>query len=614
MKFKRNFDFENTRFFLEWWHLPICSTMTFFEKTKRFFEPVKNDPKVFLQSTFEWLFDGVYLALTLYFFEKIGFSINTSNSENLVYLLIIYTITSVIYFIIKIYVIHWGWMNIYVSIDNFAKEKYLTAFIRGEPNLVDKIGTGRFLQVYKSGTRMWMETIHGFLSTDLALIVASTYGVWRVSQFNIYYWVGILSVVTLILLITYYIDKNYTIPYRKRRVEIETEYGRILARIFMSKMEYLQNNEFKTEKMRIEKTLEDIRVQNYAIDNSVGWMYILVRIIGFAFRMIIYIYVWNEVLTGTQSFWTFSMYILIIGMLETTLRTVYDTFRRFTRDGQHIEKMWDTFDALTPIKGYDEGYSFSPKQKDIDVKAISYGYNETRVFSDFSLTIARGKKTALVGESGGGKTTLLKLIAGYLHPDSWSISILGNVLSETALKTYYPHIGYLTQEPSVFDATIRENLVSALSTTWEDKSIVNKGEVTTEQKLIQALKLAHCDFVFEMKDGLDTEIGERGVRLSWGQKQRLAIAKIFLKNPEIILLDEPTSALDSFSEEAITEALNTLFEGRTVIIIAHRLQTVRHADDIIVIEGGQVVERGKHETLSEQWGIYQRMLELQSGF
>jgi ABC-type multidrug transport system fused ATPase/permease subunit len=187
----------------------------------------------------------------------------------------------------------------------------------------------------------------------------------------------------------------------------------------------------------------------------------------------------------------------------------------------------------------------------------------------------------------------MKLIAGYLHPESGSISVLGNRLDETALRTYYPHIGYLTQDPGVFDATIRENLVSAVSSVSvpvmstespvpvvTTRHLAGKGkragflgsaiaplEMTEtqnqedlESKLIKALRLAHCDFVFELEHGLDTEIGERGVRLSGGQKQRLAIAKIFLKDPEIILLDEPTSALDSFSEEKITEALNILFE------------------------------------------------------
>jgi len=139
------------------------------------------------------------------------------------------------------------------------------------------------------------------------------------------------------------------------------------------------------------------------------------------------------------------------------------------------------------------------------------------------------------------------------------------------LQSYYGHIGYLTQDPLVFDGTIRENLLYALTTVPSDTHI---------QKILQAAK---CAFIFDLPHTLDTEIGERGIRLSGGQRQRLAIAKIMLKNPEIIILDEPTSALDSFAEQEVSEAMNNLFTNRTVIIIAHRLQTVKHADDIILL-------------------------------
>lgn len=353
----------------------------------------------------------------------------------------------------------------------------------------------------------------------------------------------------------------------------------------------------------------------------------------------------------------------ILLMFETFLLDSIEFYKNFTKEFSTIESLWEAIDNWPPIKGYSTGYDFKKQDKDIVIDSITYGYNKTKVFSDFSLTLARGKKTALVGASGGGKTTLMKLIAGYLHPESGSISVLGNNLGETALKTYYPHIGYLTQEPGVFDATIRENLVSALGSFWKelstrdeetedylyawkgskiplislsmkkpkselseakeilslpqkqsDSSLQKEPTKTTEQKLEKALRLAQCDFVFEMEKWMDTEIWERWVRLSGGQKQRLAIAKIFLKDPEIILLDEPTSALDSFSEEKITEALNTLFEWRTVIIVAHRLQTVKRADDIIVIEWWEVVERGNHDELVMKWWIYNKMLELQSGF
>jgi ABC-type multidrug transport system fused ATPase/permease subunit len=161
----------------------------------------------------------------------------------------------------------------------------------------------------------------------------------------------------------------------------------------------------------------------------------------------------------------------------------------------------------------------------------------------------------------------------------------GQEITEIRLDSYYPHIGYLTQEPSVFDGTIRENL------------LYSARNNPSKKKIDEAIDLAECQFIYELEHGLDTEIGERGIRLSGGQKQRLAIAKIFLKDPEIILLDEPTAALDSYSEEKVAKAFEHLFVGRTVIVIAHRLQTVKSADDIIVLEKGKIIERGTHKEL-----------------
>ncbi|MCH2188914.1 ATP-binding cassette domain-containing protein, partial [Candidatus Gracilibacteria bacterium] len=181
---------------------------------------------------------------------------------------------------------------------------------------------------------------------------------------------------------------------------------------------------------------------------------------------------------------------------------------------------------------------------------------------------------------------------------------------------------YLTQEPSVFDGTVYDNLTYALESfpnpsdtaPTPNPSPKGRGESEFEQHLHHIIKLAKCEFIYDFPEGLQTEIGEKGIRLSGGQRQRLAIAKIFLKDPKIIILDEPTSALDSFSEEQITQAMRNLFKGRTVIVIAHRLQTVKNADHIYVIEDGQVIEEGTHSSLTKKKGIYKRMLDLQSGF
>ncbi len=600
----------------------------------------------------EWATDGVYLIASLYYFEQIIIAIQNTNEPRMLALLSTYSVLIFGYLIVKVLIRHWGWGEIITSVSRFLTETYLSRYIEAEPNITERIGTGRFIAIFTKWEQTWANTYYDFYSNSLPLIMVSIYGIWRVTMLNSFLGIILCGVILLFLIISFFLDRDYIIPSRKKRIEMETEYARSVTRVFMSKLEYLQNNEFPKEKQKIFELLDTFLLYNRPMNNGVGGMHIMIRFFNFSLRMSVYLLIGGAIIHGNESLGTLSVYMLILASIETSIRAFYDSFRQFTREFQSIEKLWLTFDSLTPIHGYHEGNAFIPWNDDIRIENISYAYQETPVFENFSLLIQKWKKTALVGASGWGKTTLMKLIAGYLHPTEWTLSVLGNPLATTALKTYYPHIGYLTQEPGVFDATIRENLISALSekknihltqeweveewrnTLWKDykknKRISEEKEkdeegdenrnssedrkLTEDALLEKALRLAQCDFVFELEKWLDTEIGERGVRLSGGQKQRLAIAKIFLKDPEIILLDEPTSALDSFSEEAITEALHTLFEGRTVIIVAHRLQTVKKADDIIVLEHGTIQERGKHVELVERWGIYAKMLELQSGF
>lgn len=232
---------------------------------------------------------------------------------------------------------------------------------------------------------------------------------------------------------------------------------------------------------------------------------------------------------------------------------------------------------------------------------FSYVEGQDAVFRNLSVRFEGGKKTAIVGRSGAGKSTVVKLLLGISVPDSGKVLVDGQDVASLRLDSYFPHVGYLPQEPSVFDGTIRENLRYGLE------------RETSEEELKTALAHARCDFVEKMPEGLETEIGERGIRLSGGERQRLAIARIFLRNPKILVLDEPTSALDSFSEAAVTDALHELFSDKTVIVVAHRLQTVKEADKIVVMGEGKVLESGTHAELIAMGGEYSKMVDLQDG-
>ncbi|MBL7862262.1 MAG: ABC transporter ATP-binding protein [Cyclobacteriaceae bacterium] len=240
-------------------------------------------------------------------------------------------------------------------------------------------------------------------------------------------------------------------------------------------------------------------------------------------------------------------------------------------------------------------------QGDIEFKNISFAYEEGKpVLKNISFQAPAGSVTALVGTSGSGKTTIAGLAASFLNPDSGTITLDGINLATASLSSYRSQLGVVLQDDFLFEGTIREN-------------ILFPRPQASEQDLQQAVKAAFVnEFTDRFEKGLDTVIGERGVKLSGGQRQRIAIARAILANPKILILDEATSNLDTESESYIQESLKTLMHGRTTFVIAHRLSTIRQANQILVIENGQIQEQGTHETLIEKRGRYFQLYTYQA--
>lgn len=258
----------------------------------------------------------------------------------------------------------------------------------------------------------------------------------------------------------------------------------------------------------------------------------------------------------------------------------------------------------TPTSIIDGKNTYKYEMWNIEVNDINFSYKEWKnIFKSFSVKIIWWKTTALVWHSWSWKSTLIKLLLRLYDVSSGEIFYDWQSLPSLKKETLYEQIAYLTQEPAIFDGTIRDNLSYAFS----------KNELMTDSAIWSALeKAAISSFVKELPLWLDTQLGEKWVKLSWGEKQRLAIARVLLKDPRILILDEPTSALDSISENIITHSLQELMQNRTVIIIAHRLQTVMHADNIIVLHDGNIVQQGKHMDLIKEDGIYKTLVDLQS--
>jgi ATP-binding cassette, subfamily B, bacterial MsbA len=264
------------------------------------------------------------------------------------------------------------------------------------------------------------------------------------------------------------------------------------------------------------------------------------------------------------------------------------------------ERIFRIIDTESLIQNKPDAKVLDEFRTAVEFRNVSFTYDRDPVLKDINLKIEKGKTIALIGPSGGGKSTLADLVPRFYDPTAGEVLLDGLSLKDYELESLRKQMGVVTQESILFNDTIFNNIAFGV-------------ENVREEDVIQAARVANAhDFIMQTPDGYQTSIGERGSKLSGGQRQRLSIARAVLKNPPILILDEATSALDSESERLVQDALNNLMKNRTSIVIAHRLSTIQHADEIIVIQSGQIVERGRHETLLSQSGLYKKLIEIQS--
>jgi ATP-binding cassette, subfamily B, bacterial MsbA len=263
------------------------------------------------------------------------------------------------------------------------------------------------------------------------------------------------------------------------------------------------------------------------------------------------------------------------------------------------ERIFEVIDTVPAIQNKPNPKPVSEFNSVIEFKNVSFAYGQEPVLKHINLVIKKGKTIALVGPSGGGKSTLADLVPRFYDPTEGVIMLDGIPLTDYDLDSLRRLMGVVTQESILFNDTIFNNIAFGM-------------ENMHEEDVIKAAKVANAhDFIMQTEKGYQTRIGERGSKLSGGQRQRLSIARAVLKNPPILILDEATSALDSESERLVQDALNNLMKNRTSIVIAHRLSTIQHADEIIVIQNGHIVERGGHDDLVRQGGLYRKLSEIQ---
>lgn len=292
-------------------------------------------------------------------------------------------------------------------------------------------------------------------------------------------------------------------------------------------------------------------------------------------------------------------YALYINIFITPIEVLVEFTEMLQKGYSGFKRFNEVMETQVEIQDAPDSHDLVNVQGVIDYKDVSFGYDDEKVLDHLNIHIDSGKSIALVGPSGGGKTTICSLLLRFYDVTGGSIEIDGQDIRKLTLKSLRQSIGIVQQDVYLFTGSIKENI-----------SYGKPG--ASDEEIIEAAKKANIhDFIMSLPDGYDTYVGERGTRLSGGQKQRISIARIFLKDPKILILDEATSALDNESERHIQKSLEALAKNRTCITIAHRLSTIRNADEIIVIGNNGIVERGTHQFLLNKNNVYAKYYRLQ---
>ncbi|NGP59264.1 ABC transporter ATP-binding protein [Paenibacillus thiaminolyticus] len=308
------------------------------------------------------------------------------------------------------------------------------------------------------------------------------------------------------------------------------------------------------------------------------------------------------VINDQMTYGEFIAFVMLSNVFLGPIKQINAVIEMYPKGIAGFKRYLELLETAPDIADAPDARPIGKPQGDIRYSGVSFGYeNKEKILNGIDLTIRAGETVALVGPSGAGKTTLCSLLPRFYEIGEGSISIDGTDIRKITLESLRSHIGIVQQDVFLFDGTIREN--------------ISYGKLgASEEEIWEAARKAQLEeLLLSLEEGMDTLIGERGVKLSGGQKQRLSIARMFLKNPAILILDEATSALDTETEAAIQEALAALSQGRTTLVIAHRLATIKNADRIVVVTEQGITEQGKHDELLAAQGIYYRLHQAQFG-
>ena len=465
----------------------------------------------------------------------------------------------------------------------------------------DNNETGQIMSRITNDLQEISELAHHGPETLVMTSFSLIFSLFYLSSINITLALIVFACSPLLVIITVIVRKKHLESSRKARRSLSKINGDVNSSISGIRITKAFNN--------ADKEIEKFETGNKAFVEAKRGQYFTMAIqhastvfVTDIFNVVVLISGGIFLYNGQITFGDYSTFIVSVNMFTSPILQLVQWMEQFDEGVTGFERFCEILDL--PIEeDKKEAITLEKVNGDIRFDNVSFSYNhdeDREVLDHISFVVPQGKTVALVGPSGGGKTTICHLLPKFYHPDAGVISIDGTDIEDITMESLRENIGIVQQDVFLFSGSFADNIA------------YGRNDASFEE-IVEAAKKANIyDYIMSLPDTFDTQIGERGVRLSGGQKQRLSIARVFLKNPSILILDEATSALDNTTEALIQEALNTLKKGRTTIVVAHRLSTIKNADQILVVANGKIKESGTHnELIKDEKGIYKKLYESQ---
>ena len=465
----------------------------------------------------------------------------------------------------------------------------------------DNNETGQIMSRITNDLQEISELAHHGPETLVMTSFSLIFSLFYLSSINITLALIVFACSPLLVIITVIVRKKHLESSRKARRSLSKINGDVNSSISGIRITKAFNN--------ADKEIEKFETGNKAFVEAKRGQYFTMAIqhastvfVTDIFNVVVLISGGIFLYNGQITFGDYSTFIVSVNMFTSPILQLVQWMEQFDEGVTGFERFCEILDL--PIEeDKKEAINLEKVHGDIRFDNVSFSYNhdeDREVLDHISFVVPQGKTVALVGPSGGGKTTICHLLPKFYHPDAGVISIDGTDIEDITMESLRENIGIVQQDVFLFSGSFADNIA------------YGRNDASFEE-IVEAAKKANIyDYIMSLPAGFDTQIGERGVRLSGGQKQRLSIARVFLKNPSILILDEATSALDNTTEALIQEALNTLKKGRTTIVVAHRLSTIKNADQILVVANGKIRESGTHnELIKDEKGIYKKLYESQ---